>query len=79
MAYNIVQKLKLLSLFESIHNVYVRYGYIELIQINYLSGSNHEGTLFSFHTLYIKEHAYIQQIYHYQYIFFLFPIVIQET
>lgn len=53
MAYNIVQKLKLLSLFESIHNVYVKYGYryIELIQINYLSGSNHEGTLFSFHTL----------------------------
>lgn len=29
MAYNIVKKLKLLSLFESIHNVYVKYGYIE--------------------------------------------------
>lgn len=53
MAYtcNIVKQLKLLLICGSIQNVYVKYGNIELIQINYLSGSNHEGTLFSFHTL----------------------------
>lgn len=48
MANNIVKKIKLLSLCGSIQNVYVKYGNIELIQINYESGSNHKGTLFSF-------------------------------
>lgn len=51
MAYNIVKKSRLLSLCGSIQDVYVKYGNIELIQINYLSGSYHEGIFFSFHTL----------------------------
>lgn len=51
MAYNIAKQLKLLSLWGSIQDVYVKYGNIDLIQINYLSGSYHEGIFFSFHTL----------------------------
>lgn len=44
------KKFKLL-LFEMFQNVYVNYGYIELVQKNYWSGSNLEGTSLPVHIL----------------------------
>lgn len=54
MAYNIAKQLKLLSLWGSIQDVYVKYGNIDLIQINYLSGSYHEGIFFFFSHFIVK-------------------------